>query len=46
MPIAEELHTVLFEGKDPRLSMAALMRRAPKMEFPSEGGEGQDFARA
>lgn len=34
MPIAEELHSVLFEGKPPLQSMLDLMRRAPKAEFP------------
>lgn len=34
MPIAEELHAVLFEGKPPLQSMVDLMRRAPKQEFP------------
>jgi glycerol-3-phosphate dehydrogenase (NAD(P)+) len=34
MPIASELHAVLFEGKPPRQSMADLMRRAPRSEFP------------
>ena len=33
MPIAEELHAVLFEGKPPLQSMVELMRRAPKQEF-------------
>jgi glycerol-3-phosphate dehydrogenase (NAD(P)+) len=34
MPIAEELHAVLFEGKSPQDSLRALMSRAPKAEFP------------
>lgn len=33
MPISEELHAVLFEGKDPRSSLAELMTRAPRSEL-------------
>jgi len=32
MPIAEEVHRVLFEGKDPRTAVADLMRRALRGE--------------
>jgi glycerol-3-phosphate dehydrogenase (NAD(P)+) len=32
MPIAEQLHAVLFEGKPPLESMVELMRRAPRDE--------------
>jgi glycerol-3-phosphate dehydrogenase (NAD(P)+) len=32
MPIAAEIHRVLFEGKDPRKAVSDLMLRAPKAE--------------
>lgn len=32
MPIAEQVHRVLFEGLDPREALRALMERPPKME--------------
>ncbi len=32
MPIAEAVHAILFEGRDPRAALTALMRRAPKGE--------------
>jgi len=32
MPITEEMHRVLFEGKDPRTAVADLMHREPKGE--------------
>jgi glycerol-3-phosphate dehydrogenase (NAD(P)+) len=34
MPIASEVHAVLFEGKAPREAVADLMRRAPAAEVP------------
>jgi glycerol-3-phosphate dehydrogenase (NAD(P)+) len=34
MPIAEELHAVLFEGKPAGQSMLDLLRREGKAEFP------------
>ncbi len=33
MPIAEQVHDVLFEGKDPREAVLDLMRRAPTDEM-------------
>ncbi|MEM7307915.1 MAG: NAD(P)H-dependent glycerol-3-phosphate dehydrogenase [Planctomycetota bacterium] len=33
MPIAEQVHAVLFEGKDPREAVGDLMRRAPTGEM-------------
>jgi len=33
MPIAAEVHAVLFEGKDPREAVLDLMRRAPSAEM-------------
>lgn len=33
MPIAEQVHAVLFEGKDPREAVDALMRREPTGEM-------------
>jgi len=33
MPIAEQVHAVLFEGKDPREAVLDLMRRAPAGEM-------------
>jgi len=33
MPIAKEVHRVLFEGKDPRQAVEDLMLRDPKMEM-------------
>jgi len=33
MPIAEQVHAVLFEGKDPRQAVADLMRREPTEEM-------------
>lgn len=33
MPIAEEVHAILFEGKDPRLAVEDLMSRAPTSEM-------------
>ena len=33
MPIAEQVHAVLFEGKDPRTAVTDLMRRAPTGEM-------------
>lgn len=33
MPIAKEVHRVLFEGKDPRQAVEELMLREPKMEM-------------
>jgi glycerol-3-phosphate dehydrogenase (NAD(P)+) len=35
MPVCEQLHAVLFEGKDPRQAVIELMQRAPKAEFPA-----------
>ncbi|MDE3076768.1 MAG: NAD(P)-dependent glycerol-3-phosphate dehydrogenase [Chloroflexota bacterium] len=32
MPIAEQMHAVLFEGQDPRAAVLELMRREPKGE--------------
>jgi len=32
MPITGEVHAILFERKDPRLALSALMRRLPKEE--------------
>jgi glycerol-3-phosphate dehydrogenase (NAD(P)+) len=32
MPIAEQMHAVLFEGKDPRKALLDLMQREPKAE--------------
>jgi glycerol-3-phosphate dehydrogenase (NAD(P)+) len=34
MPIAEQMHAVLFEGKDPRQALLDLMQREPKAELP------------
>jgi len=33
MPITEQIHAVLYEGKDPRAAVEELMRRPPKPEF-------------
>jgi len=33
MPIAEQVHSVLFEGKDPREAVLALMKRTPTGEM-------------
>ena len=33
MPIAEQMHAVLFEGKDPRQGLLDLMQREPKPEL-------------
>jgi glycerol-3-phosphate dehydrogenase len=33
MPIAAEVHAVLFERKDPRTAVADLMRREPAPEM-------------
>jgi glycerol-3-phosphate dehydrogenase (NAD(P)+) len=33
LPIAEQVHAVLFEGKSPRTAVADLMRRAPSREL-------------
>jgi len=33
MPIAEQVHAVLFEGKDPRLAVSELMQREPSGEM-------------
>jgi len=33
MPIAEQVHAVLFEGKDPRVGVIELMRREPSGEM-------------
>ena len=33
MPIAEQVHAVLFEGKDPREAVLDLMRREPTGEM-------------
>jgi glycerol-3-phosphate dehydrogenase (NAD(P)+) len=33
MPIAEQVHAILFEGKDPRLAVGELMRREPTGEM-------------
>jgi glycerol-3-phosphate dehydrogenase (NAD(P)+) len=33
MPIAEEVHAVLFEGKSPREAVEDLMTRAPTSEM-------------
>ena len=33
MPIAEQVHAVLFEGKDPRVAVTDLMRREPTTEM-------------
>jgi glycerol-3-phosphate dehydrogenase (NAD(P)+) len=33
MPIAEQVHAVLFDGKDPRAAVLDLMRRAPAAEM-------------
>ncbi|MDE3078280.1 MAG: glycerol-3-phosphate dehydrogenase, partial [Chloroflexota bacterium] len=32
MPIAEQMHAILFEGKDPRDAVLELMQREPKGE--------------
>jgi glycerol-3-phosphate dehydrogenase (NAD(P)+) len=32
MPIAQQMHAVLFEGKDPRQAVFDLMQREPKAE--------------
>jgi glycerol-3-phosphate dehydrogenase (NAD(P)+) len=39
MPIAEQVHAVLFEGKDPREAVLDLMSRAPTGEMDGLGGE-------
>jgi glycerol-3-phosphate dehydrogenase (NAD(P)+) len=39
MPIAEQVHAVLFEGKDPREAVLALMNRAPTGEMDGLGGD-------
>ncbi len=33
LPIAEQVHAVLFEGKDPREAVLDLMRREPSAEM-------------
>jgi glycerol-3-phosphate dehydrogenase len=33
MPIAEQVHAVLFEDKDPRVAVTDLMRREPSAEM-------------
>jgi len=33
MPIAEQMHAVLFEGKEPRQAVLDLMQREPKAEL-------------
>jgi glycerol-3-phosphate dehydrogenase len=33
MPIAEQVHAILFEGKEPRDGLLALMRREPTGEM-------------
>jgi glycerol-3-phosphate dehydrogenase len=33
MPITEEVHSMLYEGKDPRISVEDLMTREFKPEF-------------
>ena len=33
MPITDELHQVLFEGKEPRSAVSDLMVRLPKVEW-------------
>ena len=39
MPIAEQVHAVLFEGKDPREAVLDLMNRAPTGEMDGLGGD-------
>lgn len=39
MPIAEQVHAVLFEGKDPREAVLDLMSRAPTGEMDGLGGD-------
>jgi glycerol-3-phosphate dehydrogenase (NAD(P)+) len=41
MPIASEVHAVLFEGKDPREAVLDLMRRVPAREMD---GLVEDYA--
>jgi glycerol-3-phosphate dehydrogenase (NAD(P)+) len=36
MPITEQMHAVLFEGKSPREALAALMERPLRPEFWGE----------
>ena len=33
MPIAEQVHAILFDGKDPRIAVTELMRREPSGEM-------------
>lgn len=40
MPIAEQMHRVLFEGKSPVDAVRDLMVREPRMEHPDVGAEG------
>ena len=35
MPITDELHRILFEGKSPLAAVTDLMVRLPKVECPS-----------
>jgi glycerol-3-phosphate dehydrogenase (NAD(P)+) len=39
MPIAEQVHAVLFDGKNPREAVMDLMNRAPTGEMDWLGGE-------
>jgi glycerol-3-phosphate dehydrogenase (NAD(P)+) len=39
MPIAEQVHAVLFDGKDPREAVLDLMNRAPTVEMDGLGGD-------
>ena len=39
MPIAEQVHAVLFEGKNPREAVLDLMNRAPTGEMDGLGGD-------
>ena len=41
LPIAEQVHAVLFEGKDPREAVLDLMRRAPSTEMEGLFGGGR-----
>jgi glycerol-3-phosphate dehydrogenase (NAD(P)+) len=34
MPITDEVHHILFEGKPPRAAVTDLMIREPKVEWP------------
>jgi glycerol-3-phosphate dehydrogenase (NAD(P)+) len=40
MPIAEQVHAVLFESKDPREAVLDLMRRELTAELDDVGGAG------